>query len=303
MCRSKATTGRHLSGDHHRRAGELARRSSCTTRTTAAAGRSCCCTGGRWTAGPGSRSCTRCSSAGYRVITYDRRGFGRSSRPTSGYDFDTLAADLDACCASSTCTTPPSSASPSAPASWPATSAATAPTGCKAASFIESLAPSFAKSDGQPQGVDAAGVAGVQQAILDDRLAWLTGLIGDFLNLDDYQGKRVSEDTVRAMWNAGAEASPYATWACAARAGWTTSARTSSASTCPTLIIHGTADRILSIDGQGRRLHAALPDAELRRDRGRPARHVRDPRRGGQPRAARVPRRAGAGDRPGTPPG
>src|SRR3954467_4242433 len=34
--------------------------------------------------------------AGYRVVTYDRRGFGRSSRPTTGYDFDTLAADLDA---------------------------------------------------------------------------------------------------------------------------------------------------------------------------------------------------------------
>ena len=43
--------------------------------------------------------------AGYRVITYDRRGFGRSSRPTEGYDFDTLAADLDRCSPSSTCAT------------------------------------------------------------------------------------------------------------------------------------------------------------------------------------------------------
>ena len=54
--------------------------------------------------------------------------------------------------------------------------------------FIESLAPSFAKSDANPDGVDEAAVAGVQQAILDDRFAWLTGLIGDFLNLDDYLG-------------------------------------------------------------------------------------------------------------------
>ena len=98
--------------------------------------------------------------------------------------------------------------------------------------FIESLAPSFAKSDDNPQGVDAAGVAGVQQAILDDRYTWLTGLINDFLNLDDYHGKRVSEDTVRALWNAGAEASPYATWACPP--GWLAdfSRATSRASTC-----------------------------------------------------------------------
>ena len=97
--------------------------------------------------------------------------------------------------------------------------------------FIESLAPSFAKSDENPKGVDAAGVAGVQQAILDDRYAWLTGLIGDFLNLDDYQGTRVSEDTVRAMWNAGAEASPYATWACVPGLAGRLQPRTSSAST------------------------------------------------------------------------
>ena len=74
--------------------------------------------------------------------------------------------------------------------------------------LIESLAPSFVKSAENPNGVDEAGVAGVQQAILDDRYAWLTGMMSEFLNLDDYLGKRVSEDTVRAMWAAGAEAIP-----------------------------------------------------------------------------------------------
>ena len=64
--------------------------------------------------------------------------------------------------------------------------------------FIETLAPSFVKSADNPNGVDEAGVAGVQKTILDDRYAWLTGLLADFLNLDDYLGKRVSEETVRA---------------------------------------------------------------------------------------------------------
>ena len=144
--------------------------------------------------------------------------------------------------------------------------------------FIESLAPSFAKSATTRAASTRPAVAGVQQAILDDRYAWLTGLLGDFLNLDDYLGKRVSEDTVRALWNAGAEASPFATWACPP--GWLDDFTDDiKRIDVPTLILHGTADRILPIDGQGRRLHAALPGRALRRDRGRAARHVRDPRR------------------------
>ena len=83
---------------------------------------------------------------------------------------------------------------------------------------------------------------------------------GEFLNLDEYLGKRVSEETVRAIWDAGAEASPKATWACPP--GWLDDFTADiKRIDVPTLILHGTADRILPIDGQGRRLHAALPDA------------------------------------------
>ena len=84
---------------------------------------------------------------------------------------------------------------------------------------------------------------------------------GDFLNLDDYLGHRVSEETVRNAWNAGADASPWATWSCVLT--WLDDfAEDIKRIDIPTLILHGTADRILSIDGQGRRLHAALPDAK-----------------------------------------
>ena len=198
--------------------------------------------------------------AGHRVIVYDRRGFGRSSRPTEGYDFDTLAADLDALLSQldlRDATVVGFSLGTGELARYVGKHGTER---LKACVFIESLAPSFAKSEANPSGVDEAGVAAVQQAILDDRLAWLTGLIGDFLNLDDYLGKRVSEDAVRNLWNAGAGASPIATWACPV--GWlddfTQDIRRIDV---PTLILHGTADRILPIEGQGRRLHAALPDA------------------------------------------
>jgi non-heme chloroperoxidase len=198
--------------------------------------------------------------AGHRVILYDRRGFGRSSRPTEGYDFDTLAADLDKLLTAldlRDATLVGLSLGTGELARYVGAHGTDRLKGCV---FIESLAPSFAKSAENPTGVDRAGVDEVQQAILDDRFAWLTGLIGDFLNLDKYLGQRVSEETVRNMWNAGAEASPVATWACPP--GWLDDfTEDIKRIDVATLILHGTDDRILPIDGQGRRLHAALPDA------------------------------------------
>ena len=199
--------------------------------------------------------------AGYRVIVYDRRGFGRSSRPTEGYDFDTLADDLHQLLTKldlHAVTLIGFSLGTGELARYIGTHGTERLKSCV---FIETLAPSFAKSAENPEGVDQAGVAGVQQAILDDRFAWLTGLVENLLNLDDYLGKRVSEQAVRAIWDAGADASPWATWACPP--GWLADFSDDITKIdIPTLILHGTADRILSIEGQGRRLHAALPEAK-----------------------------------------
>lgn len=201
-------------------------------------------------------------TAGYRVIAYDRRGFGRSSRPTTGYNFNTLADDLDVLLTSldlRDVSLVGFSLGTGELARYIGTRGTNRLRSCV---FIESLAPSFVKSEDNPDGVDEAAVAAVQQAVLDDRFTWLTGLLSDFLNFDHNLGSRVSEDTVRNLWNAGAEASPYATWACVPT--WLDDyAEDLERIDIPTLIIHGTADRILSIDGQGRRLHAALPDSEL----------------------------------------
>jgi non-heme chloroperoxidase len=198
--------------------------------------------------------------AGHRVIVYDRRGFGQSSRPTEGYNFDTLADDLN------TLLTEIDLREATLIGFSLGTGELARYIGrygterLKSCVFIESLAPSFVKSAENPNGVDQATVDTVRQAILDDRPAWLTGLLGDFLNLDDYLGTRVSEETVRNNWNAGAGASPVATWACVLT--WLEDFHQDiTRIDIPTLILHGTADRILPIDGQGRRLHAALPDA------------------------------------------
>lgn len=200
-------------------------------------------------------------AAGHRVVVYDRRGFGRSSRPSVGYNFDTLARDLDALLTHldlRDITLVGFSLGTGELARYVGTYGTDRLRGCV---FIESLAPTYVKSDANPWGVDEASVAAVQQAILDDRGSWLTGLLKNFLNFDDYRGSRVSEDTMRVLWNAGAEASPEATWACP-RTWLDNFERDIARLDVPTLILHGTADRILSVEGQGRRLHAALPDAQ-----------------------------------------
>lgn len=199
-------------------------------------------------------------AAGHRVISYDRRGFGRSSRPTEGYDFDTLAGDLaklmeeldlqDVALVGFSLGT-----------GELARYIGTQGTGrLRSCVFIESLAPSFTKSEENPKGVDKAGVEEVQAAILADRPAWLTGLVGDLMNLDENLGDRVSEEMVRTIWDAGADAAPWATWASPEL--WLDDfVADIERIDIPTLILHGVADRILSIEGQARRLHAALPEA------------------------------------------
>ncbi len=198
--------------------------------------------------------------AGHRVIAYDRRGFGRSSRPIEGYNFDTLAGDLDTVLSEldlHDVTLVGFSLGTGELARYVGIYGTDRLKSCV---FIETLAPSFIKSEENPAGVDAAGVADVQSAILEDRPAWLTGMLGNFLNLDEYQGSKVSEDTVRSLWNAGVDASPWGTWGCVPT--WLEDFSDDiKRIDIPTLILHGTADRILSVEGQGRRLHAALPDA------------------------------------------
>ena len=194
------------------------------------------------------------------MILYDRRGFGRSSRPADGYDFDTLAADLDQLLTGldlRDATLVGFSLGTGELARYIGTYGTER---LKACVFIESLAPSFAKSAENPNGVDQAAVAGVQQAILDDRFKWLTGLLGDFLNLDDYLG---SASARRPCARSGTPAPTHrrSRPGRARPAGWTDFSDDIKRIDVPTLILHGTADRILPIDGQGRRLHAALPAA------------------------------------------
>ncbi|MFF1277121.1 alpha/beta fold hydrolase [Streptomyces marokkonensis] len=200
-------------------------------------------------------------AAGYRVITYDRRGFGRSSRPTTGYDYDTFAADLNTVMETLDLHD----------AVLVGFSMGTGEVGrylgtygsarVAKAAFLASLEPFLLKTDDNPSGVDGSVFEGIKEAVTADRYAYFTAFYKDFYNLDENLGTRISEEALRNSWNVAAGASWYASLACVST--WTTDFRTDIPKVdVPALILHGTADRILPIEATGEPFHRALPGAE-----------------------------------------
>ncbi|MEU9918869.1 alpha/beta hydrolase [Streptomyces sp. NPDC051001] len=199
--------------------------------------------------------------AGHRVVTYDRRGFGRSSQPTTGYDYDTFAADLDKVLTSLDLTD----------AVLVGFSMGTGEVGrylgtygsgrIAKAAFLASLEPFLLKTDDNPTGVPQEVFDGISAAVTKDRYAYFSAFYQDFYNLDETLGSRISEEALRNSWNVAAGSSAHASVACVAT--WTTDFRADVAKVdIPSLIVHGTGDRILPIDATGRPFHALLPSAE-----------------------------------------
>ncbi|WP_328661233.1 alpha/beta fold hydrolase [Streptomyces sp. NBC_00334] len=200
-------------------------------------------------------------AAGHRVITYDRRGFGKSSQPSTGYDYDTFAADLntvmetldlrDAVLAGFSMGTGEVARYLSRYGSGRVAKAV----------FLASLEPYLAITDDNPDGAAPLSFfQGVSEAVQKDRYAFFTGFYTDFYNLDENLGTRVSEEAVRNAWNVAAGAGPIAS--AAAPLTWPTDFRPDIPNIdVPTLIVHGTGDRTLPVDATGRRFAKALPTA------------------------------------------
>ena len=199
--------------------------------------------------------------AGYRVIAYDRRGFGASTKTGSGYDFDTFAADLTRSWTTSTSTTPCSSASRWAPARSRATSRATAASASRRrpSSRRSSRTCSRPTTTRTARGRRSSSTAS-RPPSREDRYAFLTGFFKDFYNLDENLGSRISQEALDAQ-RADREPAGNAAIA-AAPLTWPTDFRADIPNIdVPALIVHGTADNILPIDVTGRRFTKLLPDA------------------------------------------
>jgi non-heme chloroperoxidase len=191
-------------------------------------------------------------AAGHRVITYDRRGFGRSSKPSVGYNYDTFAADLNALLSALDLTG----------ASLVGHSMGTGEItryigkyGTKRLSkavLIGTLGPYLVKAPDNPEGIDASVFSGIQAGLKADRPATLMEFLKNFYSVGGADGKLVSERVIEANWAVGIGASPIGTVACVD--AWIEDFRKDIArNDLPTMIIHGTDDRILPADVTSRR--------------------------------------------------
>jgi non-heme chloroperoxidase len=198
--------------------------------------------------------------AGYRVITYDRRGFGQSSQPTTGYDFDTFAADLKTLLETLDLTDVVLVGFSMGTGEVGRYLGAYGSERVAKAAFLASLEPYLLQADDNPTGVPASVFEGIEQAALSDRFAWFDDFYQNFYNLDENLGSRISEAAVRGSWQVASAASWYASAAVVHT--WHTDFRADIEKIdVPALILHGTADRILPIDATGREFAKRLPDA------------------------------------------
>lgn len=200
--------------------------------------------------------------SGHRVITYDRRGFGRSSKPTAGYDYDTFTQDLHRLVGQL-------DLKEFALVGFSMGGGEVARyfgnyggKGVTKAAFLGAVTPYLMKAPDNPEGVDKAVFDGIQAAIEKDRYAWFSDFFANFYNTDKLLGTRITQQALQASWNVAASASPTASYACVPT--WYTDFRKDIAKVnVPTLVMHGDSDRIVPFSAAGARTAKMIPGAKL----------------------------------------
>ncbi|MEO3750476.1 alpha/beta hydrolase [Streptomyces sp. B6B3] len=197
--------------------------------------------------------------AGFRVVAYDRRGFGKSSQPTVGYDYDTFVEDLHAVlehanlnnvilCGFSM-----------------GTGEVTRYIGTHGSMRIDkavllgAIPPYLLKTEDNPEGVEKSVFDDIKKSVLADRPAYFKAFLDDFYNVDKFGGNRISDQAWTASFNSALHASPYAAHDCVD--AWLTDFREDLPRIdVPTLLVHGTADRILPYESTAKRLPPLIKD-------------------------------------------
>jgi len=200
--------------------------------------------------------------AGYRVITYDRRGFGKSRQPVVGYDYDTFAADLstlldhldlhDAVLVGHSM----------------GTGEVTRYLGTRGSArvakgvLVSPIPPFLLQTPDNPEGVPQSLFDGFVHAAAADAPAWMKGFLDNFYNFDTLRGTLVSDQAWQASWNLAVTASATAAVACIGT--WTTDFRDDLPKIdVPMLVIHGDADQVLPLDKTAQRLPDLIKDVQL----------------------------------------
>jgi non-heme chloroperoxidase len=200
--------------------------------------------------------------AGRRVIVYDRRGFGKSSQPTTGYEYDTFAADLDAVMRELDLRDATLVGHSMGTGEVTRYIARYGSDRVERGVLVSAIPPFLLKTDDNAEGLPGDLFDGFQKAAAADMPAWMTGFLNGFYNYDLLKGKLVSEDAWRSSWNIAVGSSAIAAVACIPT--WLTDFRDDiSKIEVPILVIHGDADMTLPYDKTAARLPALLHDGEL----------------------------------------
>jgi non-heme chloroperoxidase len=208
-------------------------------------------------------------AAGYRVITYDRRGFGRSSQPTVGYDYDTFAADLAALLDHLELTDTVLVGFSMGTGEVTRYLSHYGSARVRKAALLGVVPPFLLKTDDNPEGVDGQVFDDIKAAIVHDRYAYFKDFFDAFYNVDRLAPDRISDQAWQNSFIVATGASPYATYACVDT--WLTDFRPDLPKIdVPVLVVHGTEDRILPIDATANRLPELLNDLRLVRIDGGP---------------------------------
>ena len=196
------------------------------------------------------------------MITYDRRGFGRSSQPTVGYDYDTFASDLKALIEHidlSDVVLVGFSMGSGEVIRYLATYGSER---VRKAVLLGTIPPFVLRTDDNPEGVDGKVFADIKAAIAKDRYAFFEGFFNNFYNFDVLGGTRVSDRAWQASFNVAVVCSPFASYACVDT--WLTDFRADLPKIdVPVLVMHGSADRILPFESTAARLPALIADCKL----------------------------------------
>jgi non-heme chloroperoxidase len=200
--------------------------------------------------------------AGYRVITYDRRGFGQSGHPATGYDYDTFADDLaaviDACALERVSLVGFSMGGGEIARYLTRHGAAKV----ARAALVGAVVPYLLKTEDNRDGADAGVFEDMKKQIREDRFAFLQTFAKTFYGVG-FVSKPVSQGVLDWSFVLGLMASPKATIDCVTAFGTTDFRPDLKSFTVPTLIIHGTSDKTVPIDPTARAAARAIPNARL----------------------------------------
>lgn len=200
--------------------------------------------------------------AGYRVIAYDRRGFGNSDKPWDGYDYDTLATDLKGLIDTLSLDNAVIAGFSMGGGEVARYISKFGTDKLAGAMLISAVTPFMIKTDDNPDGLEKSVFAEMQEGVTEDRFAFIADWRKNFMNYQDNK-ETVSQEMLDFLWLMTTFATPKAMLDCITAFGTTDFRDDMKRFDVPTLIVHGADDQICPIDICGKKAADLIPEAQF----------------------------------------